>query len=60
MAISKNSRVGRDRQAFYAPDNDCLRKHCYCNGAGWKSTKGAKIGGKPQEKAFEGKRKKRG
>jgi hypothetical protein len=37
----------------------CLRKHNYSTGAGWKSTKKAKIGGMPQHKSFDGRKKKR-
>jgi hypothetical protein len=59
MAVSKNSRVGRDRLNFFLPDSDCLPKFNYSNGAGWKSSKKAKIGGMPQERAFAGRRKKR-
>lgn len=56
---SKNSRVGRANAA--TPDSSsCLPKFNYSNGAGWKTRKGAKIGGKPAEQSFNIRHKKRG
>ncbi len=43
MAVSKNSRVGRVRSGFYEPDSDCLRKHNYSTGAGWRTKNKGKI-----------------
>jgi hypothetical protein len=57
--MSKNSRVGRDRNNFYAPDRDCLPKFNYATGAGWKTRKGAKIGKMSAERAFDIRKKKR-
>jgi hypothetical protein len=57
--LSKNSRVGRDRNAFFLPDRDSLPRHNYATGAGWKTRKGAKIGKMSAEKAFDIRRKKR-
>ena len=59
--ISKNQGryLGKENNPFYLPDRDCLPKHNYSTGAGWKTRKGAKIGGMSQAKAFDVKRKKR-
>ena len=59
MAISKNSRVGRER-ADTADNHGCLPKYNYSNGAGWKTSKKSKIGKLPADHAFGIKHKKRG
>jgi hypothetical protein len=33
---------GMSREDFYTPDSDCLRKHNYSTGAGWKASKRCK------------------
>jgi hypothetical protein len=60
--INKNQLGGQrgGRNSFYEPDSGTLRKHNYSTGAGWKTRKGATIGGKPQERAFDIRRKRRG
>jgi hypothetical protein len=61
MAISKNQRSHRGgHNPFHLPDSDCLPKFNFSNGAGWKSTKKAKIGGVPSHRAFDGRKKRRG
>jgi hypothetical protein len=39
--ISKNQGryLGKDKNPFYLPDSDCLPKHNYSTGAGYKASK---------------------
>ena len=40
--MKRKSVGGVSREKFYEPDSDCLRKHNYSTGAGWKASKRCK------------------
>jgi hypothetical protein len=58
--VNKNQRAGVRGKGMDEDSKTCLPKFNYSNGAGWKTRKGAKIGGKPADASFNIRHKKRG